>query len=112
MLRERAHSERFRGVVSAVDDDNPRLDRLDGGMVRSFPDDQRVDAALTGLVERIRVRAGASDDGPAARAPAALHRGRHSRRAELSGKRAHTLDELGRRKITATRDTDLHAPIP
>ena len=64
----RAHAERLGRVVAGVDDDEAELRRLDRRVVRSLAGDERVDAGLTRLAQRLAGRAAAGEDRPATRA--------------------------------------------
>src|SRR5918911_2113970 len=75
VVGQRANAERLGGVVPGVDDRYPVLVGLDRRPVWPLADDECINRPLRRLAQRVRVRAGAGADRPAARHPPRLGAG-------------------------------------
>ena len=117
-----ADAERLRRVVARVENDDSQLSCLDGGVMRTFAHDQRVESLGGGFAQRCRVRAGAGADAPCARHAISSERRGDELSAVLLGQCARPSQPThawgcsrfrsSRRRSTGTSRIRLAAPIP
>jgi hypothetical protein len=107
-IAERSDAERLGGIVPGIDNDESQVACLDGCVVRSLADDQRVESASHRFPKRGAIGSGARANAVSARAPARLKRRRDHASAVNPRELVCTLHELRCRKVGGAADTNIN----